>query len=56
MVRTLLLTPPMAKPRFLPDLGLFGGGLLLLLDGDLRDEVAHLANRRLGFFFARRPR
>ena len=25
-----------------------------LLDRDLRDEVAHLANRRLGFFFGRR--
>ena len=36
---------------------LAAGGLGLLaglLDRDLRDEVAHLANRRLGFFLGRR--
>ena len=31
---------------------LVGRGLLGLLDGDLRHEVAHLANRGLRFFFA----
>ena len=39
---------------FCAALGLFGGGLAALLDGDLGDEVAHLADRRLGFFLAGR--
>ena len=47
------MTPPKTKPRFFlpPAASAF---LRLFFDGDLGDEVAHLADRRLGFFLGRR--
>ena len=48
------LTPPNDEAALLLAAGLLRGLLAALLDGDLGDEVAHLADRRLGFFLGRR--
>ena len=52
-VRTFGLTPPMANARLLAVGALFRPRpSSCFLDGDLRDEVAHLPDRGLRFFLA----
>ena len=52
VVSTFDLTPPRAKVLPLRPPFFCGGGLAALLDGDLRDEVPHLLDRRLRLFLA----